>query len=98
MKRTSRFVRSQGVACCRLPTGEEIEIPVVPGILKHPTLDALVDMLTNPDVARKYTIAALREAPWPVLRQFPRHWLRRCLPEARLDPGRARALEFLIGP
>ena len=99
MRRTNRFVQSQGVAICRLSTGEEIRVPIVPGILKHPTVDELADLLEHPDVVRKYTITALCKAPWQVLRQFQRHWLRTCLPEAEaeLNPRRARALVFLIG-
>jgi hypothetical protein len=97
MKRTNRFVQSLGVAICLLPSGEEIRVPIVPGILKHPTAEALAKMLEQPDVVRKYTITALQKAPWPVLRQFQRSWLRECLPKAKLDPCRSRALEFLLG-
>jgi len=96
MKRTNHFVQSRGVVTCRLATGEEVEVPVVPGLLKHPTLDQLREMLKDPDVVKKYTVAALCKASWPVLRQFQRAWLRECIAEADLDPRRRRALEFLI--
>ena len=96
MKRTHTFVKSLGVVKCRLPSGDEIDVPVVPGILKHPTTDALPNLLKNPHVLRKYTMEALRKAPWSVLRLFPREWLRECIAEARLHPQRNRALVFLL--
>jgi hypothetical protein len=76
--------------------GGEIAIPVVVGILKHPSAGELRELLREPVVARKYTMEALRKAPWSVLRRFPKAWLVECLPHARLRPSRARALWFLL--
>ena len=73
-----------------------MRVPVVPGILKHPTVGQLNRLLKDSDVVRKYTREALRRAPWPVLRQFPREWLEACLPEAGLRPGRASALKYML--
>jgi hypothetical protein len=81
---------------CELSPTRCIEIPVIPGILKHPTLDRLPALLEKPNVVRKYTIEALRKAAWPVLAQFPRDWLKECLPDAPLSPSRRRALVFLL--
>ena len=96
MKRTQRFVQPSGMVVCRLPDGEAIEIPVVQGILKHLNPTQLADLLTDPEVALKYTLEALRVAPWPVLSRFPRDWLIACLPQASLREGRARALDFML--
>lgn len=96
MKRTYRFVRSMGIATCALPTGEEIALPVVQGILKHPASGVLRELLKNPDVARKYTREALRVAPWSVLREFPRFWLNSMMKEANIRLERARALNFML--
>ena len=96
MKRTYKFVRSMGTVTCALPTGEEIELPVVQGILKHPRVESLREMLKNPDVARKYTREALEVAPWSVLREFPRPWLNSMMEEADIRPGRAKALLFML--
>lgn len=96
MKMTYTFVKSSGSVKCSLPTGKEIEVPVVQGILKHLTTDSLRGFLKNPDAARKYTIEALRKAPWPVLRQFPHGWLRDCIEDAHLEPRRSRALAFML--
>lgn len=97
MKRTYQFVKAIGIARCALPSGETITIPVVPGILKHPSAESLHRLLTNANVARKYTCQALIRAPWSVLRQFPREWLELCMSEAPLSPSRRKALEFLLG-
>ncbi len=96
MKRSYHFVESVGAVCCSLGPGHEVTLPVFPGILKHPTVGELRELLSRPAVARKYTILALRKAPWQVLREFPRDWLEACLPEANLRPGRAEALRFLL--
>ncbi len=96
MKRTYRFVESVGTVQCTLGPGREITLPVFPGILKHPTVAELRELLARPAVARKYTILALRMAPWQVLREFPRNWLEACLDEANLRAGRADALRFLL--
>lgn len=66
------------------------------GILKHPSSEALFYLLTGPEIARKYTIEALRIAPWQVLRLFPRDWLKECLAQADLPESRTRALEFML--
>ncbi len=96
MKRSYRFVESVGTVRCVLGPVHEVTLPVFPGILKHPTVDELRELLTKPAVARKYTILALRKAPWQVLREFPRTWLEACLDEANLRPGRVDALRFLL--
>jgi hypothetical protein len=96
MKRSYRFVESAGTVQCALDDGREITLPVFPGILKHPTVDELRRLLLKPAVARKYTNLALCKAPWQVLREFPRDWLETCLAEANLQPGRTRALRFLL--
>ena len=36
MKRTNRFVKKRGVVRCVVSQGVEVEVPVFPGILKHP--------------------------------------------------------------
>ena len=96
MKRTYSFVRSIGTVGARTKMGQIIQIPVFPGILKHPTVDALPGLLAGPAVVRKYTIEALRIAAWPLLRQFPREWLLELAPQADIRPGRLRALEYLL--
>ena len=96
MKQTCVFARSIGIVTCKMPSGEEIKLPVVPGILKHPSPEMLPFLLGKPDVAFKYTIEALQKASWPVLRLFPKDWLRQCLPDAHLRHGRADALAFLL--
>jgi len=96
MKRTNRFVKKRGVVRCVVSQGVEVEVPVFPGILKHPTLDVLRELLQKPEVLKKYTIEALRCAPWPVIRQFPRQLLFDCMKEANIAPGRLRALEFML--
>lgn len=97
MKRTYQFVEAIGIARCVLPSGQTITIPVVPGILKHPSVESLRRLLVNANAARKYTCQALIRAPWSVLRQFPREWLESCMREAPLSPNRRKALEFLLG-
>ncbi len=96
MKRARQFVQPRGKAVFPRPDGTTVEIPVVQGILKHLDVDELTRVLTDPQVALKYTLEALRIAPWPVLRLFPRSWLLECLPRARLPEGRARAVEFML--
>jgi hypothetical protein len=96
MKRTYRYVGSFGEVRCTLPSGLEITLPVVPGLLKHPSVDELFDLLRDPDVARKYTALALVKAPWAVLRLFPREWLESCMAETELPAARARALTFML--
>jgi len=96
MKRTFRFARSIGTVRCEFASGQKVDMPVIPGILKHPTPDMLPSLLRDPEVARKYTIEALRFAAWPILAQFPREWLRECLDRAGLRPSREKALAFLL--
>lgn len=92
---TRRFVSSRGTVVCEVD-GEHLELPVFAGVLKHPTEDQLRALLADPDNARKYTSEALRKLPWKALREFPRAWLRRCLPRAAVPDGRRRALEFML--
>jgi hypothetical protein len=96
MKRTYRFVRSTRMVSCRLPSGEQVEIPVIPGILKHPPPEVLPEILARPAAMEKYTEEALRKAAWPILAEFPRSWLRECLTRTRMKPSRRRALDFLL--
>ncbi len=97
MKMGSQFARPRGTAVFRGSDGNPIELPVVQGILKHLDEHELARLLQDRDVALKYTLEALRIAPWPVLRHFPRSWLLECLPRAGLPEGRARAVEFMLG-
>lgn len=97
MKTTYRFVEHHEVVTCQCGSGESVRIPVIPGILKHPRPDQLRSLLVKPGVAEKYTVQALRKAAWPVLRQFPRAWLRQCLDRAELEPARHEAITFLLG-
>lgn len=96
MKQAVVFAKSLGVVTCRMPSGQEVKLPVVPGILKHPSPEMLPALLGKPDVAYKYTIEALRKASWPILRLFPKEWLLECIPDAHLRDGRAGALAFLL--
>lgn len=96
MKHTYRFAQSIGKVTCRLASGSEIELPVIPGILKHPSPEALRELLRKPDVASKYTRQALCKASWPILKQFPRDWLLMCIEPAKLPEIRKRALLFLL--
>lgn len=96
MKSTYSFAQHREVVACELASGERIEVPVIPGILKHPHPDQLPALLANPRVAEKYTREALRKAAWPVLCQFPREWLRRCLDQSALPSARREALAFLL--
>ncbi len=96
MKQTLVFVKSLGTITCRMQSGVNVTLPIVPGILKHPSTEMLPNLLTRPEVACKYTIEALRKASWPVLRLFPKKWLRQCMPDARLPNGRRAALDFLL--
>ncbi|NCO33757.1 MAG: hypothetical protein AUJ92_05945 [Armatimonadetes bacterium CG2_30_59_28] len=96
MKRTYRFVQPSGTVVCAIPGKGEIELPVVQGILKHASRESLFDLLKDPDIALKYTLEALRVAPWSALQHFPREWLKECLPKADLREGRARAVEFML--
>ena len=96
MKQTCVFVGSMGTITCCMPSGVNVTLPVVPGILKHPSTEMLPLLLARPEVACKYTCEALRRASWPVLRLFPKAWLRQCMPDARLPHGRRAALDFLL--
>lgn len=68
MKRTFHYVESVGNVRCELADGSAVTLPVVPGILKHPTVEELWELLKKEPVARKYTVLALRKAPWQVVR------------------------------
>ncbi|MCX7016199.1 MAG: hypothetical protein NTW86_27185 [Candidatus Sumerlaeota bacterium] len=98
MKQTAGYIHSMGTARCWIAPDRCIVLPVAPGILKHPALEDLPGLLEDPDVARKYTVEALRRAPWQVVREFDRRWLLECLAQADLSPGRRAALEFLLLP
>jgi hypothetical protein len=97
MKRSYTFVTAREVVCCEIE-GVSISLPVFVGVLKHPTERQLCELLTRPEVARKYTCEALRKLPWSALRQFPLDWLRACLVVSRLPEPRRRAVEFMLGP
>jgi len=97
VKRTYRFARGIGTVSCRFPSGEQVDLPVIPGILKHPPPEMLPTLLQRPNVAYKYTLQALRQAAWPVLMQFPRGVLRACVDAAGVPPSRRAALLFLLG-
>ena len=96
MKHTFNYVRSMGCITCRMPSGIDVTLPIVPGILKHPSPEMLPTLLAKPEVAWKYTVEALRKASWPVLRLFPKAWLLHCLPEAHLSKARTDALNFIL--
>jgi hypothetical protein len=97
MKRTIAFARSLGTVRFEPTPGQVLEIPLFPGIFKHAAPGELAQLLSNAVAVRKYTREALRTAAWPLLKEFPREWLRSCLPYVHLRPGRRRALEFLLG-
>lgn len=93
-----RYATPRGTAACTLPDGRIVTVPVVAGILKHPAESALPEILSRPDALRKYTVEALRRAPWQVLSKFPGDWLLECLDAAALRPGRRAALLYLLAP
>jgi len=96
MKRTYTFVKKVGTLRYELSTGQEIDIPLFPGILKHLSVGDLTKSLNTPAALLKYTREALKSAPWPVLKEFPRSWLISCMDRAEIREGRRRALEFLL--
>jgi hypothetical protein len=96
MKKNYTFVKKIGTIRFTTPEGEAIDIPLFPGILKHPSVSELAVVLRSPTAVRKYTYEALMKAPWPVLKEFPAVWLRICMEHAPLRPGRRRAIEFLL--
>jgi hypothetical protein len=96
LKRTVSFARRIGTVRFEAARGQEVDIPLFPGIFKHAAPDELAGLLSSAAAVRKYTCEALRTAAWPILREFPREWLKTCIPLARLRPGRLRALEFLL--
>lgn len=96
MKKTFQYARSSGKIAVRLEDGRQVELPIFPGILKHPTEEQLRELLKKPTVARKYTDKALRVAAWQIIREFDAQWLRERIPKARLRPSRRAALEFLL--
>lgn len=95
VKRIYRFVEPIGVVTCTVE-GAQIDLPVFAGVLKHPSVDQLCELLADPAVAGKYMRDALRKLPWSALRQSPRDWLMTCLRHAQLPEGRRRALEFML--
>jgi hypothetical protein len=98
VKRTYRFEEAAARVVCTLEDGVQLDVPVFVGILKHPTAQQLEQLLQDPVVVRKYTLEALKKAPWNMLRQFPRSWLESCMAEAELPPGRRKAVEFMLEP
>ena len=96
MKRDRVFVKSRGQTAGLTPEGEILSVPLIPGLLKHLTLEQLEPLLQKPSVLEKYTKEALRWAPWSCLRDFPHHWLRSCLSRAELRPGRRLAIDMLL--
>ena len=96
MKRSLRYVDHASTVDVTLPDGAHLQVPLIPGILKHLTQERLPTLLQSPHVLRKYTCEALRIAAWPVLRLFPRDWLLDNLPNAQVRPGRAAAIRFLL--
>jgi hypothetical protein len=97
MTRPYHFARPIGIAVCQIEGSETVSIPVFPGLLKHPHPSELVSLISDRDVARKYTRLALEKASWQILKEFPRPWLSSCLPEIKVRPGRLKALRFLMG-
>lgn len=96
MKRRMTYVKSIGTIVCHLPSGESVELPIIPGILKHPPSTQLPRLLESPDTARKYTRLALEKCAWPILRQFPRRWLLQQLDSTPMREQRKKALHFLL--
>ena len=96
MKRTYVFATKVGATKHALRDGSIIEIPIFPGILKHPSEDQLFRLLKNPEVLSKYTVEALRKAAWPILNQFPPSWLKEHMQKAQIRPGSLEALRFLL--
>lgn len=96
MKRTYTFATAREVVRCVID-GVSVDLPLIVGVLKHPTEGQLRELLVTPAIARKYTREALKRLAWPGLRQFPRDWLRVCLDETPLPEGRRRALVFMLG-
>ena len=96
MKRTYSFVKKVGTLRYELSTGLEIDIPLFPGILKHLSVRDFPKSLNTQAALLKYTCEALKSAPWPVLREFPRSWLISCMAKAEIREGRKRALMFLL--
>ncbi len=95
MRGNYRFVAAAGTVTCSID-GHSIELPMFMGVLKHPSVEQLRDLLLDPLIAGKYTREAIRKLPWNALRQFPRSWLVACLPGATLPEGRRRAVEFML--
>lgn len=94
--RKPNFVKITGFAECELPSGNKARLPVAPGIFKHATVEMLEELLQKPAVAKKYTMEALRVAPWPIMREFPHSWLRQHLDEADIRPSRKAAILFML--
>ena len=97
MKILEKYIKSEGTVQCEVSPGRFVSLPIAPAILKHPTLEQLPEILKRPDAARKYTIEALRHAPWQVVREFDREWLKECMEVADLRPARRAALDLMLG-
>jgi hypothetical protein len=98
MKRAVQFARPEGFVLFPCGPGRSVRLPLFTGLLKHPAPGQLKRLLKRPEVSTKYTQAALQKAPWPILKWFPRSWLRRVLPTTEMDASRRRAIEFLLRP
>jgi hypothetical protein len=96
VRRTYRFVEATQMVTCRFPSGRHVTVPAIPGIMKHPPPERLPELLRRPEVVEKYTSLALAKAAWPILRQFPRVWLRTRLDVVPMRRSRRRALVFLL--
>ena len=96
MMRKYKFAECEGYVKCIMPDGKNIEIPVFQGILKHPTSKMLFTILKDYNVMKKYTCEAIRKASWPILAEFPREWLKKCMKDFPLSKGRKKALDFLL--
>jgi hypothetical protein len=97
VKRTLTYASKIGTIPFEVARGQVVQLPLFPGILQHVSPSELAGALSSPAAVRKYTCEALRTAAWPILREFPRDWLRSCIPLAGIRPGRREALEFLLG-
>jgi len=75
---------------------QETEIPLFPGILKHISVSDFPKVLNSQAVPRKYSRAAPKSAPWPVLKEFPWSRLISWMDKAEIREGRQPVLEFLL--
>ncbi|MCX7044570.1 MAG: hypothetical protein NTX50_03655 [Candidatus Sumerlaeota bacterium] len=96
MNAPPRYIQSLGIAHCEVAPGRQVALAIAPGIFKHLACSELSEVLKKPNAARKYTLEALRCAPWNVLCEFDRDWLKDCLLQAHLPAPRRAALEFML--